>query len=299
MNKGTQAYNTFVLLIDDDQKNIRDVEKSIETFHESFQVTSLQNVHEGLNLLNSGNYDLLIIDWNTIKKSTFDPLELPTEIAILVVLNEDTSFVEVEKITKLRTTVCIRKPITTSELLVRINNLMHFVNSEDKVNSNPARPVQQDRVLQDEKNRELSSKILEINHKTRVLEVIRCKLEGLLPHIDEELKMSFKELITTVKMTTNDKESLKTFSRYFDNIHPEFFSYFRQHFTKLTIEDIRYCAYLKMQMSNREIAILLNINQESVRTHKYRLKKKMELGKEINLQKFIDDQTTSVSVSYN
>jgi DNA-binding response OmpR family regulator/DNA-binding CsgD family transcriptional regulator len=297
MNNITQQ-KTLVLVVDQDQNDISQLRQSIVALHENFHVSNVQNMATAFNLLESNDYDLIIMKWEIIKASGYELLELPKKIATLFILNEDEDFEKVKGLTKLRDSCCIQKPINTTELLVKINTLMQLAYSKKNTETKVESHMEDDRKHAEIKDRELNSKILEINHKTRVLQDLQHKMEDLLPLIDEDLKMSFKELISIVKMSIGDKKTLNTFSQFFENVHPEFFSYFRQRFTRLTIEDIRYCAYLKMQMSNREIAILLNINQESVRTHKYRLKKKMELGKEVDLQKYIDDQKTSLPASY-
>ena len=63
---------------------------------------------------------------------------------------------------------------------------------------------------------------------------------------------------------------------------------YEKKFPCLTTKDLKYCCYLKMNMSNQDIRHILGINQDSVRMHKYRLKKKMTLSKKVDLRSYIN-----------
>jgi DNA-binding CsgD family transcriptional regulator len=143
-------------------------------------------------------------------------------------------------------------------------------------------------LLEEQKNRELSSKVLEIYKKNQTLQDIQKQVEETIPLLEGKHKSSLKNIVRSIKMAINDKHNWENFRLYFEKVHPSFFTVLKQNFSNLTTEDIKYCAYMRIQMSNREIAHLLNINQESVRTHKYRIKKKMALAREVDLQQYID-----------
>jgi DNA-binding CsgD family transcriptional regulator len=72
------------------------------------------------------------------------------------------------------------------------------------------------------------------------------------------------------------------------NSNPTFFKILQeksQH--NLTNLDIKYCAYIKMGMSNREIAQIMNVEQKSVRMARYRVKQKLQLAKEEDLDSYM------------
>ncbi|MGA9588773.1 MAG: LuxR C-terminal-related transcriptional regulator, partial [Salegentibacter sp.] len=56
---------------------------------------------------------------------------------------------------------------------------------------------------------------------------------------------------------------------------------------ELTSNDLRLCAYLRLNLSSKEIAPLLNISVKSVEIKRYRLRKKMDLGRNVNLTDYI------------
>ncbi|MBK8505824.1 MAG: hypothetical protein IPL46_28700 [Saprospiraceae bacterium] len=58
-------------------------------------------------------------------------------------------------------------------------------------------------------------------------------------------------------------------------------------FPNLTQNDLRHCAYIRMRLSTKEIAELMNVNPTSVQIARVRLKKKMGLPEEIDLRNHI------------
>ena len=154
---------------------------------------------------------------------------------------------------------------------------------------------QKKEALEQQKNREISTKALEIYHKNQVLSEIRNDLENLQNELNEEQLPLVQKLIKAVKNVVNDKQYWENFRNYFENVHPRFFDTVQKLYPQLTVEDLKYCAFIKIHMSNREIAHLLNINQESVRTHKYRIKKKIKLSKTESLQEHLNTIYSTVA----
>ena len=77
------------------------------------------------------------------------------------------------------------------------------------------------------------------------------------------------------------------FARHFDQVHSHFLKKVRQHYPQLTVKDHRLCAYLRMNLSSKEMASLMNISVRSVEVARYRLRKKLALESEVNLVEFM------------
>jgi DNA-binding CsgD family transcriptional regulator len=60
-------------------------------------------------------------------------------------------------------------------------------------------------------------------------------------------------------------------------------------FPGLTRNEKILCAYLKMNLSTKEIAPLQNISSRGVEVNRYRLRKKMNLGRDVNLSKYLNE----------
>ena len=74
---------------------------------------------------------------------------------------------------------------------------------------------------------------------------------------------------------------------HFDKVHPHFFEKLKQHCNDLTEENLKMCAYIKMRMTTKQIAQLLQVIPNSIITNRYRIKKKLRLADDEELDGFI------------
>ena len=140
------------------------------------------------------------------------------------------------------------------------------------------------------KERELFSIILEkekenvlINKTVFNLEKIRNKEE--IKEVKEELIL----LKNTLLHNFNIGENWALFKHQFNNINPKFFKVLYKNHPNLTKNDLKYCAYLKINLSTSQIVSILNISKEGIKKRRYRLRKKLDLPKTVSLENFIDN----------
>ncbi|MBI9065459.1 MAG: hypothetical protein JEZ14_25970 [Marinilabiliaceae bacterium] len=97
----------------------------------------------------------------------------------------------------------------------------------------------------------------------------------------------FEKLIRMIERDMTSNEDWDTFEKYFDQAHVNFFSRLKEAYPAITPKDLRLCAYLKMNLTTKEIAPLLSVSPRSVEVHRYRLRKRLELKPEDNLTEFL------------
>ncbi|MGB7393132.1 MAG: Two component regulator three Y domain-containing protein [Pricia sp.] len=85
----------------------------------------------------------------------------------------------------------------------------------------------------------------------------------------------------------NKDEDWKQFEINFKELHGDFFENLIRQFPKLTPKDLKLCAYLKMNLTSKEIAPLMGISIRGVEIHRYRLRKKLDMDSSQNLSKFL------------
>ena len=132
---------------------------------------------------------------------------------------------------------------------------------------------------------------LELDQKRTLLKKIYKTIRDLSIATQGPIKSTWIHLLNTLKISINDKSYWEDFKVCFEEINPDFVEKLAQQYPVLTSRDLKYCCYLKMNMSNEDIRNLLGISQESVRTHKYRLKRKLTLSKEQDLRFFLSTYT--------
>lgn len=133
-------------------------------------------------------------------------------------------------------------------------------------------------------NRNLSRYVMELDQKMEVLLKIKDRIADLYPHVNDPARAELLSIANSIKISANNNKLWDDFKLYFEETNPGFLLELAQKYPLLTPVDLKYCCYLKMNMSNDDIRNLLGIDQRSVRTHKYRLKKKMALSAEQDLR---------------
>ncbi len=82
-------------------------------------------------------------------------------------------------------------------------------------------------------------------------------------------------------------EDWKRFEKNFDIVYDEYLTRLSDSYPELTLGDKKLCAYLKMGLSSKEIAPLMNLTFRSVEMTRYRLRKKLRLSRDRNLIDFL------------
>jgi DNA-binding CsgD family transcriptional regulator len=135
--------------------------------------------------------------------------------------------------------------------------------------------------------RNLSRYVLELDQKVEVLLKVKERIADLFPQVDDSIRAELMSIVNSIKASANDNKLWDDFKVYFERMNPGFLMILANKHPELTPKDLKYCCYIKMNMSNDDIRNLLGINQESVRTHKYRLKKKMDLSRDQDLISYL------------
>ena len=83
------------------------------------------------------------------------------------------------------------------------------------------------------------------------------------------------------------EESWRIFEENFNEVHEDFLKRLKQQFPDLSPGDLKLAAYLRMNLSSKEISPLLFISVRSIENKRSRLRKKLNLKEEDNLVDFI------------
>jgi DNA-binding CsgD family transcriptional regulator len=132
------------------------------------------------------------------------------------------------------------------------------------------------------KKKELISHALHLAQKNEVLEDLKQKAE-LLNGSENDPK-GYRQLISTIKYNLQDDGNWENFKRYFEQVHKNFNSMVKDKFPDITSNELRLMALLKMNLSSKEIANILNITPEGIKKARYRLRKKMNISSDESLQ---------------
>ncbi|WP_299887216.1 triple tyrosine motif-containing protein [uncultured Lacinutrix sp.] len=130
------------------------------------------------------------------------------------------------------------------------------------------------------KNRELAISTMSLIKKNEFLNSVK----GELININES---NVKPVIKIIDKNLNNTDDWKLFQEAFNNADKDFLKKIKAIHPSLTPNDLRLCAYLRLNLSSKEIAPLLNISPRSVEVKRYRLRKKINLPHESSLTNYI------------
>jgi DNA-binding CsgD family transcriptional regulator len=125
--------------------------------------------------------------------------------------------------------------------------------------------------------------------KNKMLTDLKEKIGTIKVSNDEQLRKKVNNIDRNIEMNMNFDDDWQKFKLHFAEVHPNFFEKLYQESNTLNNNDTRFCAYIRMGLTTKEIAQLMGISAGSVQKARYRLKKKLELEKEVNLIEYISN----------
>ena len=134
------------------------------------------------------------------------------------------------------------------------------------------------------KSQELANSTMSIIKKNEFLIELKKELKQQKSQLETRFPDKYYlKLIRKIDENIASHDDWKTFENHFERAHEEFFKRLKLTYPKLTPGDLRLCAYLRMNLSSKEIAPLLGISVRGLENHRYRLRKKMGLEMDANL----------------
>ena len=142
--------------------------------------------------------------------------------------------------------------------------------------------VEKKQALMAVENNKLQNDIESKNRELAISTMSMIKKNQFLSKIKSDLKKSESgdKIFSVIKMidrNLNNKDDWKFFEEAFNNADKDFLKKVKSSHPSLTNNDLRLCAYLRLNLSSKDIAPLLNISLSSVEIKRYRLRKKMQL----------------------
>lgn len=138
------------------------------------------------------------------------------------------------------------------------------------------------------KDKELANSTMQMLQKNEILITLKEELKKLaLISKDETSIHEVKHLMRKINKEIDSDNQWKVFETHFESVHEEFLKRIKHQYPNLTPRELKLCAYLRMNISSKEISVLMNISTRGVEITRYRLRKKLNLDRKTNLTDFI------------
>ncbi|WP_316800090.1 triple tyrosine motif-containing protein [Pedobacter frigidisoli] len=138
------------------------------------------------------------------------------------------------------------------------------------------------------KNRELANSAMTLVYKNELLQKLSDEIMKLKDENGKKLSDDqTRKIQKVINDGMNDERDWHLFENSFNEAHESFFKKLKAQHPDLVPNDLKLCAYLRMNMSSKEMSSLLNISVRGVEIRRYRLRKKLEVAHDKNLTEFL------------
>lgn len=139
------------------------------------------------------------------------------------------------------------------------------------------------------KNKELTTNVMYLMKNTELVKDIITRLVALRPNMKAENARIVKDIITDLEASMKD-DSWNEFEAHFNNVHLDFYKKLKERCPDLTPAELKMCAFLRLNMSSKEIASMSGITVKSVDVMRGRIRKKLNIANtDVNLINFLSD----------
>jgi DNA-binding response OmpR family regulator/DNA-binding CsgD family transcriptional regulator len=288
-----------VLIIDDDPESRSIAITYLSNNSENYNIYSAPDGIAGIEIAIEEKPDLVLLDWQMPLMDGIEVLkdfksnETIKDIPVIMYTGIMTDSASLRQALELGAYDFLRKPVQPIELEARIKAAIVLIEK------NKEKLEAEQKVVQLEKEQlkyELINKNKEVTDYAMFLasknESLLYLIDKLQHYIDtESLNQTQYSYIRSLILEINSKieahQNFEKFTEMFKQLHPSFSEKIAQHAADLSKNEITLLTFIKLNFSNKEISSLLNVTTAAVEKSKYRLKTKLNLGNNVNLQQFV------------
>jgi DNA-binding CsgD family transcriptional regulator/ligand-binding sensor domain-containing protein len=138
------------------------------------------------------------------------------------------------------------------------------------------------------KEKELANNTMLLIRKNNLLNKLKADLNGIMrSQGKDEPKLNFAAVIRQIEKDMDNEKQWQVFNSHIEQVYEELLYKLKENYPDLTPRELKLCAFLRMNISSKEISSLMNISPRGVEISRYRIRKKLKLDRYANLTEFI------------
>ncbi|MCF0056894.1 triple tyrosine motif-containing protein [Dyadobacter sp. CY356] len=138
------------------------------------------------------------------------------------------------------------------------------------------------------KSQQLSNVAINVVRKNEILQEIRDELQQVKQELGQQLpNIHYQKLLHSIERNVAGKDDWVLFEENFNEIHDEFFKRLKKTCPEISPSELRLAACLRMNLSSKEMAPVLGISLRGIEIKRYRLRKKLHLSNDFNLNEYM------------
>mgnify|MGYP002639936525 CR=1 FL=1 len=177
------------------------------------------------------------------------------------------------------------KVVEEADGVLRYNSQQNILEHELKSSNRVREKLEQEIESKEKEQKKIA---LSIIRKNEILLELKTEIERIKSKPEESLRFSD---LNTLKILILDNLSIekerKSLDKYIKELNDSFFINLEKKYPGLTDNEKKLCSLLRLKLTSKEIASILNITPKSVEVNRYRLRKKMNISKNEKLTKII------------
>lgn len=271
-----------ILIVDDIPKNIELAANILQA--KNYNITFATSGAAALEKVKSIDFDLILLDvmmpemdgFEVCKHLKDDPKTKEIPVIFLTAKSETENVV---KGFELGAVDYVTKPFSTEELLARVKTHIDIRRKFEEKALLEKQLMSGNAVAdssREQLEKELADRKKELSDVTLFYE-LRSQLDKLIQDKSPVARMEIRHI----------KEMISNL--FIDKSNQDFHKSLKHNFPKLTFDDLRLCSYLKQRFLNVEIAEFLETSPEAVYTRKSRLRQKLNLDQDQDINDFLSN----------
>ena len=274
-----------VLVMDDEQTYINSITDILVP--RNYKIIQAINGKMGVAVAQKFIPDLIITDWEMPEMNGIEATkllkqdELTSDIPIIISTGVMIKPQDLSIALAAGAMDFLRKPVDETELLARMESALRLTKAYSKIKEQNSELMKQ-----------LTSKIVQIQQLNELKLSMIQHLNKLNQFIEQQ---KYSEIVEHIRQTNKLLKSKiyeidwNEFESHFDIVNHGFLRKLEMHYPELTDHDLRLCTFLKLKMNSKDISRILFTSPDSVDTARKRLKKKLGLPAEQNLQTYLHE----------
>lgn len=126
-----------------------------------------------------------------------------------------------------------------------------------------------------EKSKDLANNAMLIAKKRELLIDIQSRLNNIRKNAGNDIvRKNILDIVRNIQVSLNDERQYQLFDTNLERVHQALFDELKKRYPSITTKELKMCAFIKMELTNKEMASIFNISVRGVETARYRLKKK-------------------------
>lgn len=292
--------NSSILIVDDDFETLSLLGKILS--RESYNVIPASSGLQAIALTKSKRPDLILLDINMPEYNGFQVCQAlksdtDTEGIPIIFLTGKTNEDDILQGFRSGAVDYIQKPFNHSELMARVNTHVKLVKLQRKTLEQVHQLHQQElQLFQQEKekaeseleykNKELINLTIQLTKYNKSTERFIYQLSSAVDTLPSEMQDPIVNIIKSYSLQMQDL-SWNEIETLFLKLHADFFTNLLNQFPGLTKNEIRLCAFLRLNLSIKDIASITLQTEETIKKARYRLRQKLDLSSDEGLNSYI------------